>query len=375
MSMIIQADYKQLEQVAQRFRRSTEHSVALRDQLRRAFTPLEEGGWVGRGSTAFCTEMQSAVFPALERLIATLQDAEQVTLTLRTLLQQAEEEAAAPFRGGSDAAPTNEATPNAPGFWERWGEWVHGALDVLGLIPVVGEVADGVNGLIYLGEGRYVEAGISAVAMIPLLGDLGKAGKWTVKGGKVLVEELAETGLKRALREGVETLAEREVREGAETLLERGAREGLEATRFGALAPNTRYVRNGYEYLTDEAGKVIRVSGDLKLETAPRTLHQTEVGHMGLPGDEGGHLIGSQFGGTPEGVNLVPQNGWLNRGKGSHWTKMEREWAEALRQGKPVKVDIVLKYPPGETMRPSTFQVGWQVNGLSRRRFFPNRKR
>jgi len=48
-------------------------------------------------------------------------------------------------------------------------EWLHGALDVAGLIPGFGEIADGVNALIYLAEGRFVEAGISAVGMIPIL--------------------------------------------------------------------------------------------------------------------------------------------------------------------------------------------------------------
>ena len=70
---------------------------------------------------------------------------------------------------------------------------MHGALDVAGLIPGLGEIADGANAVIYLAEGRFIEAGISAVAMIPILGDVGKVGKWGVKAGKELLEEGAET--------------------------------------------------------------------------------------------------------------------------------------------------------------------------------------
>ena len=52
--------------------------------------------------------------------------------------------------------------------------WVQTGLDVIGFIPVVGEIADGANALIYLSQGDYVNAGISAIAMIPVVGDLGK---------------------------------------------------------------------------------------------------------------------------------------------------------------------------------------------------------
>ena len=36
--------------------------------------------------------------------------------------------------------------------WDEYGEWVHGALDAVGFIPGLGEIADGINGLIYLGS-------------------------------------------------------------------------------------------------------------------------------------------------------------------------------------------------------------------------------
>ena len=67
--------------------------------------------------------------------------------------------------------------------WDKYGERVHGALDAVGFIPGLGVIADGLNGLIYLGEGRYLEATVSALAMIPLIGDLGKGGKYAAKVG------------------------------------------------------------------------------------------------------------------------------------------------------------------------------------------------
>ena len=100
-------------------------------------------------------------------------------------------------------------------WWDKVKEWVHGALDIAGLVPGLGEIADGANALIYLAEGRFIEAGISAVAMIPILGDVGKVGKWGAKAGKELLEEGAE----RLVKEGAESLVERTAKEGADNFL------------------------------------------------------------------------------------------------------------------------------------------------------------
>ncbi len=56
---------------------------------------------------------------------------------------------------------------------------VQTALDVAGLVPGFGEIADGVNVLIYAGRGDLVNAGLSAAAMIPFLG-------WGATGGKAV---------------------------------------------------------------------------------------------------------------------------------------------------------------------------------------------
>lgn len=59
-------------------------------------------------------------------------------------------------------------------------------LDVVGLIPVIGEPVDLVNGVIYLGRGKYVDAGLSFVAIIPVVGSVGTGGKLFTKGVKVV---------------------------------------------------------------------------------------------------------------------------------------------------------------------------------------------
>lgn len=68
------------------------------------------------------------------------------------------------------------------------GGWMsdagHGALDVLGLVPGFGEVADGVNAAWYAAEGDWVNAGLSAAAMVPFVGWAATGGKWGVRGAK-----------------------------------------------------------------------------------------------------------------------------------------------------------------------------------------------
>ena len=125
-------------------------------------------------------------------------------------------------------------------FWDEYGEWVHGCLDTAGFIPGLGEIADGLNGLIYLGEGRYIEASVSLLAMVPLLGDLGKAGKWTVKAGQEILEEAVEKVAKEAAEElvekaakvtateVVEEVAEKTIKETGEELAEKVAKDSVE---------------------------------------------------------------------------------------------------------------------------------------------------
>jgi len=49
-------------------------------------------------------------------------------------------------------------------------EIVHSALDVVGMIPIIGEAADLVNGAIYLAQGDLANAALSMMAMVPVLG-------------------------------------------------------------------------------------------------------------------------------------------------------------------------------------------------------------
>ncbi len=77
-------------------------------------------------------------------------------------------------------------------FWSKFADGVQASLDIAGLVPGVGEIADGVNALISLGRGDVAGAALSATSMLPIVGDaIGKGGKVVraaIKHGDEVVE-------------------------------------------------------------------------------------------------------------------------------------------------------------------------------------------
>jgi hypothetical protein len=72
--------------------------------------------------------------------------------------------------------------PQAEGY--DASQVIHLALDLLGLIPVYGEIFDGVNAFIYLMEGDDEMAAVSLAAMVPILGISATVGKFGIKAAK-----------------------------------------------------------------------------------------------------------------------------------------------------------------------------------------------
>lgn len=66
-----------------------------------------------------------------------------------------------------------------PVSWDDWADATQTALDVVGLIPAVGEIADCLNGVISLARGDYAGAALSFAAMVPFFGS-------AVTGAKIL---------------------------------------------------------------------------------------------------------------------------------------------------------------------------------------------
>jgi hypothetical protein len=108
---------------------------------------------------------------------------QQLVAAIAGNLQSMIEARAAALRSGTaGAAPAAEPPPPPPapapddgGFWSDLG---HTALDLIGLVPVIGEPADALNAGWYAAEGDWVNAGLSLAAMVPVAG-------WLATGGKL----------------------------------------------------------------------------------------------------------------------------------------------------------------------------------------------
>ncbi|MCD2194478.1 DUF6531 domain-containing protein [Actinomycetospora endophytica] len=89
------------------------------------------------------------------------------------------------------AAPATPPPEEESGF--SWTDIAHTALDVAGLVPGVGEVFDGANAAWYASEGDYLNAGLSAAAMVPFAGSAATGLKVGLKAGEAATD-LAKAG-------------------------------------------------------------------------------------------------------------------------------------------------------------------------------------
>ncbi|MEU3767745.1 RHS repeat-associated core domain-containing protein [Amycolatopsis keratiniphila] len=84
-------------------------------------------------------------------------------------------------------SPLNYFDPDGHGWfsdlWDKAGGIVHTALDVAGMIPGIGEIADLANAAIYAVEGDWENAAWSAAGAIPFGGNAATAAKWARKAG------------------------------------------------------------------------------------------------------------------------------------------------------------------------------------------------
>jgi uncharacterized protein len=84
---------------------------------------------------------------------------------------------------------TLEELRQGKGFLDRfrgwsWSDLGHAALDIGGFFPGLGEGADVANAAWYVAEGKYLDAGLSLISMIPVVGDaIGKGGRYALRLG------------------------------------------------------------------------------------------------------------------------------------------------------------------------------------------------
>lgn len=119
---------------------------------------------------------------------------------------------------------------------------------------------------------------------------------------------------------------------------------------------------NTATWTLDEEGRPISAEADLTdvFSNLPRGREEREatreVGNRVRSDDDGGHLIGHRFMGDQGLQNLFPQNSNFNR---SAYLRLENEWADWIRQGWDVHVEVTLA--PEGAERPDEVSVSYEV--------------
>lgn len=136
--------------------------------------------------------------------------------------------------------------------------------------------------------------------------------------------------------------------------------------------PNATYVVNGeHVYRTDGRGRTTYAeAGRLELKKGVRSESiQRRIGQLGEKehGKEydGGHLLGTQFGGSREDINLVSQLRSVNQaGPGSVY-ELEQSWRDMLKENPPphIRVEVHPHYPGGSKV-PDRVTVYYSINGV-----------
>ncbi|CRF34365.1 hypothetical protein BRSU_1972 [Brachyspira suanatina] len=117
----------------------------------------------------------------------------------------------------------------------------------------------------------------------------------------------------------------------------------LKIYRIEYLKPNIKYNINGTLYSTDKQSRIYKVirKDNLILSNAKRNNYaQRKIVELyGIKDhDQGGHIIGRQFGGSPNIDNLISINKKLNIGE---MKKTEMEWRESIIKGYEIN-DIII---------------------------------
>lgn len=94
----IRTDYEQLNQIAKKWKAYSESINSLQSELNHKVNILRNGDWIGKSAENFYAEMDSSVFPALERLASAFDYASKITLSIARIMHDAEIETALLWR-------------------------------------------------------------------------------------------------------------------------------------------------------------------------------------------------------------------------------------------------------------------------------------
>jgi hypothetical protein len=160
-------------------------------------------------------------------------------------------------------------------------EILHTALDLAGLIPVLGAIPDGINAGIYAIEGDWTSAGISVAAMIPIFGEGVIVTKLGVKVTRKAVQRVGKKGLELGFKEAKATakVLEKEAlvveKEALKESAEAGGKAATKEVTEVALKRAARYAAEGTIITYNEGKKLTR-----GLNHAYEAHHILEARHL-----------------------------------------------------------------------------------------------
>lgn len=145
------------------------------------------------------------------------------------------------------------------------------------------------------------------------------------------------------------------------------AKYNSETGEYDLIHKNT-YSLNGYEYKTDDKGRIKSAEGDLHKtdRNNKKTINENIKGIE--DGDDKGHIIADTFDGQNDLGNLVPMDGNLNKGD---YKSMELQLKKALENGSDVHVKVQPRYS-GDSSRPDSFKVTYSIDGVETTKIFKN---
>jgi hypothetical protein len=213
-------------------------------------------------------------------------------------------------------------------WWQRISlrEIGHTLLDVIGLIPIVGELADGINALWYYAEGDYLNAALSAGAMLPVVGSALIIGKFSAKAAKGIKKiKLANEAAEKIAKETAEEATEKITKEGAETVAEKQGDEVVEeAMQKEVAAKGVQTTLHGAERVAGTAatrGGVLSVEGINATKTLGKAfsqgdgatvfLHEITPGRFNAVVEGNKGIITTMENWSQKSINRIAKNyGW-----------------------------------------------------------------
>ena len=242
--------------------------------------------------------------------------------------------------------------------FKQFASVAHEGLDWAGYIPgPIGSAAGAAETALYLAEGDYSAAILSATTIIP-------GGRYI----KVVKKLDAIPGVSRLNKSNSPTPSQLPTGTvpTATTLENLGkiapGSKDIYKPDGKSLRPNIQYQAGEFDYLykTDQMGRL----SQFKTDNLQLTQREGRLRHNpNTPGKEQGnqaaHLAADRFGGSPKLANLVSQSANVNQ---SSYRKLENKWAKAIKEGKTVKVEVNILYEDNG-IRPSKFVITHTIDG------------